>query len=345
LFASRVAVCAAGGPLLAFLTACSGSSHPATTATHNSARHAPASAQLTVGQARSIFATFLAKFEQLASNPSQVSQLTVGPETAIETFLHGNAGPAPGTLTGERFLVPYRIGYPRWFLAAGSASDQQGFLFVMVQQSAGAPWGDAAELYDLSLPPQILSDMSLAGFKASGYANPVLPGDVSLTTEPSALSGAYAQYLNQGGWGPQRRSFLPGGYTTGYLQSNRQTAANAETHGWRFADTYSAVNLPVYGLEFPSGAGALVIFYARETMSWTATSSSASTSETASAAGEAPPPQFLHQLGITAARPGLQVTANAIDENLAYVLPAGDQGVTIVVNDGKAVRIAKSSQP
>jgi hypothetical protein len=340
--ASRAALYAAACALLICLAACGGSSHRAARPTHPPAGHSPASAQLTVAQARGIFAVFLPTFNQLSTDPSLASQLTTGPETAVETFAGGNAGPAPGTLTGERFLVPYLTSYPRWFLAAGPASSQQGFLFVMVQVSAGAEWREAAEIYDLSQPPQILPDLAFEGFTASGYANPVPVGDGSLTTEPSALSAAYARYLNEGGRGAQGRSFLPGGYTTGYVRLDNQTAASAPALGWHFRDRQSAANLPAYALQLPGGAGALVIFYTKDTVSWTAMSSSASIPRSATASDDMPPLQFLHRLGITAARPGLRVTATAIDENLAFVGPAGAKGTTIVVNDGRALEVAKS---
>jgi hypothetical protein len=337
--ASRaVAVCA----LVVCLAACGSSSHPAATATRPPAGHSPAFAQLTLAQARSAFAVFLPAFDRLPGDPALASQLTTGPETTVETFAKGNAGPAPGTLTGERFLVPYLTGYPRWFLAAGSASSQQGFLFVLVQPSAGAAWREAAEIYDLSQPPQILPDLAFEGFKASGYANPVPAADVSLTTEPAALSAAYARYLDDGGRGAQGHSFLPGGYTTSYIKTDQETAASAAASGWKFADRQSAANLPAYALQLPGGVGALVIFYTNDAVSWTAMSSSASIPTSATASDGMPPLQFLHQLGITAARPGLRVTATAINENLAFVGPAGAEGATIVVNDGRALQVAES---
>lgn len=339
---ARAAMYSAGCALLVCLAACSSSSHPAAKPTLPPTAHSPASAQLTLAQARGIFAVFLPAFNQLPSDPSLASQVTTGPETTVETFAKGNAGPAPGTLTGERFLVPHLSDYPRWFLAAGSASSQQGFLFVMVQQSAGAAWREAAEIYDLSQPPQILSDLAFEGFKASGYANPVPAGDVSLTTEPSALSAAYARYLDDGGRGAQGRSFLPGGYTTGYVKTDQLIVGSAKVVGWRFADRQSAANLPGYALQLPRGGGALVIFYTKDAVSWTAMSSSATIPRSATASDGMPPLQFLRQLGITAARPGLRVTATAIDENMAFVGPAGATGATIVVNVGRALGVAKS---
>jgi hypothetical protein len=338
--ATRSVVCAAAGALVLSLAACGGASHPAAAkARHTPAGPASAAAELTITQASSIFTAFLPRFEQLASNRSQVRQLTAGPETAVETFLAGGAGPAPGTLAGERYLVPALTGYPRWFLAAGSASNGQGFVFVMVQQSGGAPWREAAELYDLSSPAQILPDLSAAGFTGSSVASPVAADNTSLTTKPSALSAAYARYLDDGAQG---ESFLPGGYTTEYVKYDQQAAAGAATGGWRFADRQSPSGLPVYGLALPSGAGALVVFYTKDTTSWTATSSAAVIPRASSSSIDAPPAQFLSQLGITAARPGLRVTVLAYDENLALVGPAGAHGVTIVVNDGRAFRLSQS---
>jgi hypothetical protein len=339
--ATHSVICAAAGALVLSLAACGGTPHSAAA----KAKHPPAApasaaatAQLTIAQAGSIFTAFLPKFEQLASNRSQLSQFTAGPETAVETYFAGKEPFSPGTLTGVRYLVPALTGYPRWFLAAGSASDGQGFLFVMVQQSGGAPWREAAELYDLSATAQILPDLSAAGFAGSSVATPVAADDTSLTTEPSALSAAYARYLNDGARGD---SFLAGAYTTEYVKYDQQSAAGAATDGWRFADRQSASGLPVYGLAFPSGAGALVIFYTKDTTSWTATSSTAAIPSAASTSIDTPPAQFLSQLGITAARPGLRVTATSYDENLAFVGPTGAHGVTIVVNDGKAVKLSQ----
>ncbi len=337
--ATHSVLCAAAGALVLSLAACGGASHPAARAEHSRAAPASAPAQLTVAEASSIFTAFLPKFEQLASNPSLVSQLTTGPETVVETFLAGGAGPAPGALTGERFLVPTLTSYPRWFLAVGSASSQQGFLFVMVQQSTDAPWRETAELYDLSSPPQILPDLGAAGFTGSTVASPVAPGDTSLFTEPSALPATYARYLDDGGRGD---SFLPGDYTTGYVKSDRQFAAGAVADGWRYADRQSASGLPVYGLALPAGDGALVLFYTRDTTSWTATSATALIPSSTSTSLDTPPAQFLSRLGITAARPGLQVTAISYDENLALVGPAGAHGMVILVNVGKVFELDKS---
>jgi hypothetical protein len=293
--------------------------------------------QLTVGQARNIFTAFLPKFEKLARDPSVVSQLTTGPETSAQTFDKGiDAGPVPGKLSGERFIVPPLTGYPRWFIAVGSARSQQAFMFVMVQQASGAGWREAAELYDLSSPPQILSDLSLDQLQASGYVSPVPANDASLTIEPSALSAGYALYLNDHGHGPQRPNFLPGGYTTDYAKNQQQLAAGAPTEGWKITYRHAALNEPTYALWLSNG-GAIAIFYTTETVSWTAMSSSAVISSTYS-----PPSEVLSQLGISAARPGLRVSATVVEENLAFIGPAGMAGATIVVNDGKPTSVAKS---
>ncbi len=246
-----------------------------------------------------------------------------------------------GKLSGERFLVPYLIAYPRWFVAVGSASSRTAFMFVMVQQAAGAGWREAAELYDLNSPPQILADLDFENMKASGYASPIPANDASLTTEPSALSAGYALYLNDHAQGPQQPNFLAGGYTTDYVKTDQQTATGAAAKGWKFTDTHAAVNEPTYALRLPNG-GALVIFYTSATISWTAMSSSAVTSTGATGLPYSPPSQVLSQLGISAARRGLRVSVTAIDENLAVLGPAGAQGATIVVSDAKGITFAKS---
>jgi hypothetical protein len=349
--AARASACAlAVVALLSLLSACAGSSpsvtasnSPTAPSTGQGSSQVPAGnqtpQQLTVAQAGVIFNAFLPKFEELATNPSQAGQLTTGPERSAQAFLKGQ-GPTPGALTGERFLVPTPLtSYPRWFLAAGKAATGQGFLFVMVQQSHSSPWQAAAELYDLSTPPQIMSDLRLAGFKTSGAFSPEAASDTSLTTEPSALSAAYASYLDHGAHG---KAFLPGGYTTDYVRTDQQTARGAAAGGWKFADQQSAANLPVYGLQFPSGAGAIVIFYTRDTVSWTANSASAKLPRSITSPSSLPPRQFVNQLGITRVQPGLRISASAIDENLAYVGPTGSYGTTIVVNVGKGISIGKS---
>jgi hypothetical protein len=350
--AACAAVCAA--ICLALLAACSSSGPhlgaaspgapsqpaptPATTSPPESAAPGQPAPQLTVAQANVAFNAFLPQFDELSTDPSQAGQLTIGPEHAAQTFLNGQ-GPAAGALTGERFLVPRLTSYPRWFLAAGSAANRQGFLFVMVQQSGGAPWLAAAELYDLSPTPQILPDLSLAGFKTSGLFSPEAASDSSLTTQPSALSAAYARYLDDGARG---KAFLPGGYTTSYVRQDQLSNSSARAAGWRFGDVQSAAVLPVYALKFPDGAGALVVFYTRDATSWTAASASARLPTGTSDSGAEPPAQFLHQLRITSVSAGLRVTVASYDENLAFVGPAGAKGATIVVNVGKGVGLTKS---
>ncbi len=310
---------------------------PVTTSAKSAVPGQPAP-QLTVAEASVAFNAFLPQFDELGTDPAAAGQLTIGPERAAQTFLDGQ-GPAAGALTGERFLVPRMTSYPRWFLAAGSAANRQGFLFVMVQQSGSASWRAAAELYDLSSTPQILPDLSVAGFKTSGLFSQAPAADSALTTQPSALSAAYARYLDDGARG---KAFLPGGYTTSYVRQDQRAASSARAAGWRFTDAQSAVILPVYGLKFPDGAGALVIFYTKDATSWTAASASARLPASTSTSAAEPPAQFLHQLRITRASAGLRVTVDSYDENLAFVGPAGAEGATIVVNVGKGVGLSKS---
>lgn len=329
----RTAVCACLISLIS-LAACSGPENKTVGAAHSVPVHSAAPApQLTVGQARSIFTAFLPKFERMASDPSLVGQLTTGPEMSAQTFRKG-ALPVPGKLSGERFLVPYLSGYPRWFIAIGSARTQRAFVFVMVQQAAGVGWREAAELYDLSSPPNILADLNFEHLKKSGHVSPVVANDTSLAIKPSALAAGYARYLNDHGRGPERPNFLPGGYTTDYVKSNQQAAAGAQAAGWKMTFRQAALHEPVYGV-YPSGGGALVIFYTSGTVSWTATSSSAVISHS-------PISQVLSRLRISAARPGLRVSATAVEENLAFIGPLGTKGATIVVNDGKLTSLAKS---
>jgi hypothetical protein len=328
----RFAACA----LLLSLTACSGGGpHPATPAT-SSASAPPA--RLTLATARGIFTGFLTEFENLPANPAQVAQVTRGPVKLAESFGRGNSGPPPGQLSGLRILVPQLTTYPRWFIAAGQSHSRQGFLFVLAQQSASGPWRAAAELYDLSVPSQILHDLSFGGLTASGYVATTPADSPTLTIRPADLSAAYARYLNRGARG---MTFLAGGYTTSYVRSIPAIAAGARAHGWRYAEVQNATPDPVYAVTLPTG-GALVVFDTRDTTSWTATSASALIPSSSATGLDSPPLSFLQRLGISRARAGLRVTAGVVEQNLAYVLPAGSAGVTIVVNDGKVISVAKS---
>jgi hypothetical protein len=256
--------------------------------------------------------------------------------------LKGSGGFALGALTGQRFLVPELTSYPRWFLAGGSATDKQGFLFVMVQRSVGAPWREAAEMYDVSLPPQILPDLKSAGFAPSGYADTLPSADPALNVDPSGLSAAYARYLNDGGHGAGEPNFATGSSTTGYLHQDQQTAASARALGWHFSDDHQASTLPAYSLQLPDSAGALIVFYTNETLSWTARSSSARVPRSATEYPNLPPLQFFNELGIKTARPGLRVTASSVNECLAFVGPAGTENDVVIVNNGKGTGISKS---
>jgi hypothetical protein len=333
-FFCRSALCA----FLLGLAACTGASKPPVAPrTSPPASTAPA-AQLTVTEARAVFTGFLPEFENLAGNPAMITRVTAGPETLTETFTHGNSGPAPGALAGLRILVPHVTSYPRWFIAAGTSHARQGFLFVLAQQSAGAPWRETAELYDLSSPPQILHDLSFGGLTASGYVTTTPADSLALTMRPADLSAAYALYLNLRGRG---HGFLAGGYTTSYVRGNLAIEAAARSRGWRFVESQRAATEPVYAVTLPKG-GAIVIFDTRDTTSWTATSAAAQLSAGSANGLSVPPQQLLRRLGISHPRAGLRITAAVIEENLAYVLPVGSAAVTIVVNDGKVIGVAKS---
>jgi hypothetical protein len=307
-----------------------------------SATHAARTPQLTVGEARDVFAAFLPRFEEMANQPSLARQIATRPETATVTLLGEGFGSLAGTLSGVRFLVPAMTSYPRWFAVAGVGNAGRGYLFVLAQQTAGAAWRYAAELYDLSVPPQIMSDLTFEGIRTSTVVSPTSSDDASLAVTPAALPTAYATYLNDYGKGPDGKVFAAGGYTTDDVTAYEQLAAAAPAAGWRFADRQSATSLPTYGIQLQNGA-ALIIFFTQDSESWTATSSSADVSR-AYPAGvpHSPPGVMLSDLGITTATAGLRLTATAIDENLAVVAPAGGGNVTVIVNDGKATRFSKN---
>lgn len=333
--ATVIAVLAA----LVCLTACSSPAHPAGKATHSPAAAADASGPLTIAQARTAFTAFLPKFDQLPKDPSLASQLTAGPLALSETFLKGGVGPSAGTLTGEHFLVPYQTGFPHWFLADGTASDGQGFLFVMLQQTSGAQWRAAAEFFDQSSPGQILPDLNEAGLGASDQFIQVPAPNAAFQPEPSGLAAAYARYLDHPS-STASHEFTPGTYTSQRVHTNQQTARQAQALGWNLTDTMTTVNQPLYGLNLPSGAGALVIFFTAERYTWTAKSAAAVIRHGSAATLATPPDVFLTQLGIHAASAGLRVTLKAIDQNLAFIGPPGTKPV-IVANNGAAVSLAK----
>jgi hypothetical protein len=336
---ARIATVLAVLAALVGLTACSSPAHPAGRATPSTAATAEASAQLTVAQASAVFSAFLPKFSQLSSDPSLASQLTAGPLASSESFLKGTVGPSVGTLSGEHFLVPYLTGFPRWFLADGTASNGQGFLFVMLQQTTGAPWRATAEFFDQSSAGQILPDLDQAGLGRSEQYSPVIAADAGLQPEPSRLAAAYARYLDQPG-SASSPQFTAGTYTSLRARSNQQTARKAETLGWQLTDTMTTVKQPLYGLSLPTGAGALVIFFTAERYTWTARSAAAVIKRD-SASLATPPDVFLTELGIHAAAAGLRVTLKAIDQALAFVGPPGTKPV-IVTNNGAAISLAKN---
>jgi hypothetical protein len=333
--ATVIAVLAA----LVGLTACSKPAHPAGKATHSPAATTDASAQVTVAQASAVFSAFLPKFSKLPSDPSLAPQLTAAPLASSETFLNGTVGPSVGTLSGEHFLVPYLTGFPRWFLADGTASNGEGFLFLMLQRTSGAQWRAAAEFFDQSSPGQILPDLDAAGLGASEQFVQVPAGNAGLQPEPSGLAAAYARYLDHPGSSASPQ-FTAGTYTSQRARSNQQTARQAQALGWHLTDTMTTLNYPIYGLSLPTAAGALVIFFTAERYTWTARSAAA-VIKRGSASLATPPEAFLTQLGVHAASAGLRVTLQAIDENLAFVGPPGTKPV-VVVNNGAAVSLAKS---
>jgi hypothetical protein len=332
---------AAGLTMLLVLAGCASGSHPAAAPSTSAPARTGVSAQLTVAQARSAFAAFLPKFNEIGRNPALIPEVTAGVETAPQTYGKGKIGFLPGPLSGEVFLVPSLFSYPRWFLAAGTGGSGRGFAFVMVQQSAGAPWREAAELYDLSPPFELLHDLGLAGLSTSTVLPAAQPNDTSMLVPPGGLPAAYAQYVSQHGLGAHRRTFVPGTYTTGYVAVDRQAAAGAMHSGWRYLDKQQPTGAPVYALQLPSGGAALVIFFTKATVSWTAMSAMATTSPGPTGLG-APPAAVLRQLGVSSIRPGLRIALTSIDENLAFVGPAGSIGVSMVVNDGKAVKATRS---
>lgn len=339
---SQAVTCGAAG-LLSLLAACSASAPSSRPAAHSTPASHAAYTQLTVAQAYQAFTDFLPQFNDLPSHTADISRLATGPEVQVLTASKGAAGPSVGDLSNTRILVPELTGYPRWFFAGGTKSSGQGVLFVLVQHAAGAPWQEAAELYDLGEQAQILPDLTAAGFGVTATAQTVPAQGASLAMQPAQMPAAYAKYLNDLAAGAQRGMFRAGTYTTGLIGLERTAAAGARTAGWEYTDTQQAdAGLPQYAMSLPPGDGAVVIFFTEDTVTWTARSAGARM-PTASYSGLAlPPVQFLQTLGIKSAHAGLRITVRAVDENLAFVGPPGTKGVTLVSNAGRAFGLSKS---
>jgi hypothetical protein len=330
---SRAVACGATGLLVVALAACSSSpAHPSS-----------AYKQLSISQAYSDYSEFLPQFQALPGHPRNIAKLTAGPETwVISTSDGSDPGPDVSGLTNTRIFVPKLTRYPRWFVAAGSTSTNDGVLFVLVQRAARAPWRETAELYDLGDQAQILPDLAAAGFSNLVTTNTVPETGASLAMQPAQLPAAYAQYLNDRGLGPQSSLFKAGSYTTGLVSLERAATAGAPPDGWKYTDTQAADGLPEYSLSVPSGKGAAVIFFTLDTVTWTATSAKARM-PSASYSGLAEPPlSMLQALGVKSVRAGLQVSIKAIDENLAIVGSPGSGDVTVAANSGRTFTLSRS---
>jgi hypothetical protein len=340
---SRAVIGGAAGLLVLLTAACGGSVPGAGPAAKSSSAAPAAYAQLTTAQAYAAFSSFLPQFSELPAHPADIGKLTTGPESQVLAASGGAVGPAVGDVTDTRILVPELTAYPRWFVAAGAKSSSgEGVLFVLVQRAAGAPWQETAELYDLGGQPQILPDLSAAGFDAAATTQTVPVLGAPLSMQPAQLPAAYARYLNDRGTGSQRDRFKAGMYTTGLVGLERTASAGAPPAGWKYVDSQQAAGLPQYSLRRPAGDGAAVIFFSVDTTTWTAVSDRARM-PTASYAGlSLPPLPILKSLGITSPHAGLRVSVEAVDENLAFIGPPGSTGVTIVANAGRVFKLSKS---
>ena len=346
---SRALAGGAAGLLVMLAAACSSSTPGTGPAAHSTSAGQSASAghaaytQLTTSQAYSAFTEFLPRFSDLSAHPADIGRLTTGPEIQVVTASRGETGPSVGDVTDTRIIVPELTSYPRWFVAAGTKSSTgQGVLFVLVQHSAGAPWQETAELYDLSGRAQILPYLTAAGFRAAATTQTVQGQGASLAIQPAQLPAAYVKYLNDKAAGTQRGTFKAGSYTTGLISLERTAAAGAARAGWKYTDTQAAAGLPQYALRLPSGHGAVVIFFTIDTVTWTASSAHARMPTNTSSGLSLPPPQILQSLGIKSVHAGLRVSVKAVDENLAFIGPQGTKDVTIAANVGRAFKLSKS---
>ena len=334
----RIAAVAA---LLA-LAACSSAGQPAAHPRANSG------GQVTIAEARQAFHRFIPQFAKLPLDYSTgaARRLTVGAELRAQLFFHGQSGPAITRLTHQGFYVPKLTGYPRWFLAAGqqAGSSPAGHLFVMVQSARSAPWKTAMALYDIGAIAGMLHQLaSTVTTDAQGYAQAVPLADRTLVVAPSAMPATYARYLDGKATRAVRRLFQHGPNTTGYISLDRQISRGASRYGWQDTDHQAPAPLPVYALRLNTG-GAIVIFATDDTISWQATSPSASLPAQPSGpeADYVPPPFVVQGLGLTSVRAGLRLTVTAVDRVLAFVQPKGVGYIYPLIVNGAATGLRES---
>ncbi|HVB43613.1 MAG TPA: hypothetical protein VNF47_13025 [Streptosporangiaceae bacterium] len=301
------------------------------------------SAQLTAAQARIAFGRFLPAFRsaQHSHDPQAELDLVTGAEVPAVEQLPGQAlGPKVPALTSVKYYLPRLDGYPRWFIATGSAPAYgERFLFLLVQAAPQAGWREATELYELPGYPPVMPDLSGIAVDSHGYASVAPASDASLVTAPNALSAGFARYYDAAVG--QAASRGPAAYSDAIIAMERTAVRSAPRYGWRFTDELRPASFPVYALRLADG-GAMVIFATREAFGWQAISARATLKAPRAAVGigAAPDPYTIRLLRITSVRAGLRVMFDVIDEHLATD-PAG-QGIVADFFNGKITAITKS---
>ncbi|HET9653890.1 MAG TPA: hypothetical protein VFP72_00920 [Kineosporiaceae bacterium] len=142
-----------------------------------------------------------------APDPASLGPRVVGPEqTVLAAGLklpaaQRPAGPA-ADVAWQRLLVPSRSGWPRWFVAAGTATGRTTpVLWVLSSQDARTPYGLWGEL--LMLPGAQLPEVAKAGVGA-----PELPPDATgLLVSPKDVAARYADLLANGNASPYAKTF------------------------------------------------------------------------------------------------------------------------------------------
>lgn len=169
----------------------------------------------------------------------------------------GNAAHKPLELTDVSFVIPKKVGWPRWFLAdTDSNRDEDGgkldtrWLLVFVRTGPEAPWKAA---YLAAVSPSQVPEFRT---DADGLAEPVPSAgtDEVLATAPAELSRTYTGYLEKGA--PD--VFAPGSTTSGW----REARANTRRAGFSYQYVDQALDDGAFaplGLRTKDG-GALVFF-------------------------------------------------------------------------------------
>ncbi|MGW5093096.1 hypothetical protein ACWEQ1_03035 [Streptomyces nodosus] len=129
----------------------------------------------------------------------------------------GNSRHVPLKLTGARFAIPRKAGWPRWFVAdtlANKGRKDAHWLLVFTRSGASKVWAVSYLT--------IVQAGDVPAFKTDkdGWAEPVTADDPSLAVQPGKLGSAYATYLKSGG-----DTFAPGTHTSRWREARQRSAS------------------------------------------------------------------------------------------------------------------------